>query len=201
MSTKVFELFHEQILKTFTNLEELTPASLTDIFIKSMVSASSSCVDKKKQEKKEEKKEEKKVLLPCNWSLGCTKKCLKVRMIQEKVYCSKHHQRMCDKLKISSSSPPPSKDLDKFDFSNTPPKDYKKTEHSEWWKFEDYSEDLLIHSPTNLVVSFKNLASFPTLIGLHENNELVLAEDLDICITSWVRLSNIFVCKKRYKTE
>ena len=62
MSTNVFELFHEQILKTFTNLEELTPASLTDIFIKSMVSASSSCVDKKKQEKKEEKK----VLLPCN---------------------------------------------------------------------------------------------------------------------------------------
>lgn len=189
MATQAFEEIYKQLLET--NVEELTPTALTKIFI--------SILKKKPGVKKEEKKEEKekKELLPCDWSLGCTKKCLKVRRIEGKVYCSRHHQRMTDKIALSttspSSQPPPG-----FDFSNEAPVDYKKIP----WKFMDYSEGLLIHSPTNLVVSLENLVEFPTLVGLHENNELIPVENLDICITSWARLSNIYVSNnKRCKIE
>ena len=185
MANQAFEEIYKQLL---INIEDLTPASLTKIFI--------SVLKKNPGVKKEEK--EKKELLPCDWSLGCTKKCLKVRRIEGKVYCSRHHQRMTDKIVASSSSSPSQPPPPGFDFSNEAPVDYKKIP----WKFTDYSEGLLIHSPTNLVVSLENLVEFPTLVGLHENNELIPVENLDICITSWARLSNIYVSNnKRCKIE
>ncbi len=195
----------------------------------------------------------------CFWA-NCTKKCNKIRPLEGKVYCSRHHASMCKKLGIKNdleddievlsvtlsettldlpvikeepqeaeveevkqapvvapakkavkkAAPKPAADkavekaVEKpveqvkkvFSFINSPPMNYESAKNSEFWKlvpFGEPEEKLLLNPETNLIISTDNDLHYPTLMGHLSNGTFIKRKDLDVCIISWVRMSNIYV--------
>lgn len=197
----------------------------------------------------------------CFWA-NCTKKCNKIRPLEGKVYCSRHHASMCKKLgikndlddeievlsvnlaavtvdylpavkeepmeveevkeptpvvapatkkavkkattKSSTTEKPVEKATEKpaeaakkvFSFVNSPPMNYESAKNSEFWRLVPYGEPeekLLLNPETNLIISTDNDLKYPTLIGHLSNGTFIKRKDLDVCIISWVRMSNIYV--------
>lgn len=107
------------------------------------------------------------------------------------------------KLQLSTDVKYIYKDDGTFDFERNSPMVYNNAKNSMFWNLDPMKQcsskpqdkDWYIHSITNLVIDFDNPYKYPNLVGILQDDQVVLKDDLfkiNKACETWVRMSKIY---------